>query len=62
MIKKLIYYGHPGLRKKCEEVSEITDEIRQIAQDLIDTVMDKDGAGLASASNRLLLSNVCFSL
>jgi len=48
MIKKLIYYGHPGLRKKCEEVSEITDEIRQIAQDLIDTVMDKDGAGLAA--------------
>ena len=48
MIKGLVYYGSSGLRKKCDEVAEITDEIRQIAQDLIDTVIDKDGAGLAA--------------
>lgn len=48
MIKDLLYYGNPGLRKKCEEVGEITDEIRQIAQDLIETVLEKDGAGLAA--------------
>jgi peptide deformylase len=29
-------------------VKEITDEIKQLAQDLMDTVMDKDGAGLAA--------------
>lgn len=48
MIKDLLYYGHPGLRKKCPEVTDITDEIRQIAQDLIETVFEKDGAGLAA--------------
>ena len=48
MIKDLLYYGNPGLRKKCAEVIEITDEIRQIAQDLIETVLEKDGAGLAA--------------
>ena len=48
MIKNLLYYGHPGLRKKCDEVTEITDEIKQIAQDLIETVLEKDGAGLAA--------------
>ncbi len=47
MIKDLLYYGHPGLRKKCVEVTEITDEIKQMAQDLIETVLEKDGAGLA---------------
>ena len=48
MIKNLVYYGDSGLRKKCDEVTEITDEIKQIAQDLINTVIDKDGAGLAA--------------
>lgn len=48
MKRDLVYYGNPGLRKKCDEVKEITDEIRQIAQDLIETVLDKDGAGLAA--------------
>ncbi len=48
MIKDFLYYGHQGLRKKCDEVTEITDEIKQIAQDLIETVLEKDGAGLAA--------------
>lgn len=48
MIKNLVYYGNSALRKKCDKVAEITDEIRKIAQDLIDTVIDKDGAGLAA--------------
>ena len=48
MIKKLLYYGHPGLRKKCEEIKEITDEIRQVAEDLIDSVKEYNGAGLAA--------------
>ncbi|MCB1085278.1 MAG: peptide deformylase [Chlamydiia bacterium] len=48
MIKDLVYYGDPLLRKKCQEVEEITDDIRQIAQDLIETALEKDGAGLAA--------------
>ncbi|MEM8727572.1 MAG: peptide deformylase [Chlamydiota bacterium] len=48
MIRNLLYYGNPGLRKRCAEVKEIDDEVRQIARDLIDTVLEKDGAGLAA--------------
>ena len=48
MIRKLVYYGHPTLRKKCQKISHITDDIRQVAQDLIETVIDQDGAGLAA--------------
>jgi len=48
MIKDLVYYGNSSLRKRCDEVAEITNEIKEIAQDLIDTVIDKDGAGLAA--------------
>lgn len=42
------YYGDEGLRKKCVPVEEITDEIRQIARDLIETALEHDGAGLAA--------------
>ncbi|MDJ0651897.1 MAG: peptide deformylase [Simkaniaceae bacterium] len=48
MIKDLLYYGNPGLRKKCTKVNEINSAVKQIAQDLIDTVLQKDGAGLAA--------------
>ena len=48
MIRDLIYYGHPGLRKKCKKIIEITDEVRELAQDLIDTVQERQGAGLAA--------------
>lgn len=49
MTKSLIYYGHPGLRKKCEKVQKITDDIYKISQQLIEVVLDKNGAGLAAS-------------
>lgn len=48
MILDLKYYGDPVLRKKCKPVKEINDDIRQLAQDLIETVLDCDGAGLSA--------------
>lgn len=44
----LLYYGHPILRMKCEPVKEITDDIRQLVKDMIDTMVANDGAGLAA--------------
>lgn len=44
----LAYYGHPVLRKKAEPVAEITDEIRKLAQDMIETMDAYDGLGLAA--------------
>jgi peptide deformylase len=45
---KIYYYGHPILRKRCAPVKEITDEIRKLAQDMIDTMDENNGIGLAA--------------
>lgn len=48
MILPLIYYGNPILRKRAEPVEEITDEIRQLAQDMIETMNHYNGVGIAA--------------
>lgn len=44
----LAYYGNPVLRKKCEPVKEITPEIQQFVQDMIETMHAENGIGLAA--------------
>ena len=44
----IIYYGNSILRKKCEVVKEITDDIRQLAKDMIETMDQSNGIGLAA--------------
>jgi len=49
MLLDLRYYDDPILREKCEEIGEITAEIKQLAQDMIETMMlDNRGSGLAA--------------
>ena len=48
MILKVRKYGDPVLRKKAEPVEAITEEEKKIARDLIDTLMDENGLGLAA--------------
>jgi peptide deformylase len=48
MLRKVYYYGDPILRKRCEPITEITDEIRQLAKDMIETMDKNDGVGLAA--------------
>lgn len=48
MIRDIVYYGDKRLRTKCSEIKEITDEVRVIATDLIESVLEHDGAGLAA--------------
>jgi len=44
----LIYYGNPILRQKCAPVTEITDDIKTLVADMIDTMKAYDGVGLAA--------------
>lgn len=44
----LAYYGDPILRKKCERVEAITEEIRQLVADMEETMNAHDGVGLAA--------------
>ena len=41
-------YGDPILRKKSAPVPEVTDAIRALAADMIDTLYDASGVGLAA--------------
>lgn len=55
MIRDLVYYGDPRLRQKCEPITEITDEVRTLAQDLVDSMLAHKGAGLAAPQVGVLL-------
>ena len=47
MILDIVKLGEDILREKAQPVTEVNDEIRQLAQDMFDTMIDADGVGLA---------------
>ncbi len=47
-ILNIVKEGDPILRKKCRPVTEITPRIRQLAEDMAETLIDANGAGLAA--------------
>ncbi len=48
MIREVVKYPDSTLRKKANEVGEITDEIRKLAQDMKETMFVNQGVGLAA--------------
>jgi peptide deformylase len=48
MILPLLYYDHPSLRKKSQPIEEITDEIKQFAADMVESMIHYNGVGLAA--------------
>ena len=42
------YYGDPVLRKKCEPIEEITDEIKKLAEFMIHYADNNNGIGIAA--------------
>lgn len=49
MTKEIIKYPNPVLRKKCEEVKEITEEIKTLALALVQILEKSQGIGLAAS-------------
>lgn len=47
-LRTIVTEGEPILRKKCRPVDEVTDRIRMILDDMVDTMRDADGVGLAA--------------
>lgn len=43
----LRYFGDSVLRSKAKTIEKITDEIKQLAQDMVETMIEKNGVGLA---------------
>jgi peptide deformylase len=48
MILEIVNYGDPVLRTKGAPVGEVTEELKRLAADMIDTMRDADGVGLAA--------------
>jgi peptide deformylase len=48
MSRRIVHYPHPALEQKAEEISEITEEIRQLAHDMAEAMYDDKGIGLAA--------------
>ena len=47
-VRQIEIYGSPILRQKAKPVAEFGPELKQIIQDMLDTVVVEDGAGLAA--------------
>ena len=48
MIREIVQYGHPVLRQKCRPVTEVDESIIQLVADMLDTMVDANGVGLAA--------------
>lgn len=48
MILELAYYGDPVLRKKGQPIDVIDDDIKRLIADMIETMHEKNGIGLAA--------------
>jgi len=59
MIRSILLYPDPRLKKVCEPIAEITDEVKKLAADMLDTMYEAPGIGLAApqvgAMTRLLV-------
>ena len=45
---ELVYYGHPALRSKGRRIEKITAEIESLAEQMLETMYEYDGCGLAA--------------
>jgi len=44
----IVQYGHPSLRTKAARIEQITDEVKALIEDMIDTMQAAEGIGLAA--------------
>ena len=47
-IRKIRIQGDPVLEKKCKEVKEITPRTRELIEDMLETMYEENGVGLAA--------------
>lgn len=48
MIRPIVFYPNPVLRKVAARVEAVTPEIRELAADMVETMYDANGVGLAA--------------
>lgn len=48
MIRSILIHPDPRLKKPCDPVSEVTSDIAELARDMLETMYDAPGIGLAA--------------
>src|ERR1700726_1610364 len=48
MIREIVVYGEPVLRAKGKQIEQIDDDIRALAEDMLETMYEANGVGLAA--------------
>ncbi|WP_193210792.1 peptide deformylase [Luteolibacter marinus] len=48
MILEIVQYGHPVLRERCKTVDKVDDDLRKLVADMLETMYDASGVGLAA--------------
>jgi peptide deformylase len=48
MVRKIVFYPEPVLRAKCRDITHVTAEHRQLATDMLETMNEAHGVGLAA--------------
>ena len=48
MILPIVKYGDPVLEKRAEDIDGIDDEVRQLVEDMFETMYENEGIGLAA--------------
>jgi len=47
-VRKIVKYGTPSLREECKEVHKVSQKIKVLVKDLLDTMYVNNGVGLAA--------------
>jgi peptide deformylase len=48
MIREIVQYGHPVLRQRCRAVDKVDESITQLVEDMLETMVEAQGVGLAA--------------
>jgi len=48
MLRQILHYPDPRLRRQAEPVTEVTDEVRSLIADMAETMYEAPGVGLAA--------------
>lgn len=62
MLRQILHYPDPQLRRKAEPVAEVTDEIRALISDMAETMYNAPGIGLAAVQIGVLKRVVVIDL
>ena len=60
MVREIVIFGDPVLRKKCSKVESFSEEVSSLVNDMIETMVSAEGNWLSCSSDRNSNSISCY--